>query len=144
MRSSGKKVVCGGTAANIISRELNREICTNIIYEDSSVPPIAMIKGLDLVTEGVLTLKMTLDKLKDLNQNCVEPDLSKKDGVSRLLKLFMDDATHISFWVGRAINPAHQNPDFPAELGIKIAIVKDIIKELEIMGKVVKLTYTDG
>lgn len=144
MRSSGKKVVCGGTAANIMSRELNREICTNITYDDPSVPPIAIIKGIDLVTEGVLTLKMALDKLKDLNQKCEEPDFSKNDGVSRLLKLFMDSATHITFWVGRAINPAHQNPDFPVELGIKLAIVKEIISELKYMGKEVKLTYTDG
>lgn len=143
MNQSGKKVVCGGTAANIISRELGREIITEMDYVDPEVPPTASIHGIDLVTEGVLTLKMVLNKLKTLNNNCEEPIFNKKDGASRLLKLFIEEATHIHFWVGHAINPAHQNPDFPADLSIKINIIKDIESELKKMGKFVQLFYTD-
>lgn len=143
MMQSGKKVVCGGTAANIISRETGHEIITSMDYIDPFVPPIAEIKGIDLVTEGVLTLKMALSKLRHLNLNYEEPIFNKKDGVSRLLKILMDDSTHIHFWMGRAINPAHQNPDFPKDLSIKSRVIQETIDELKKLGKDVRLTYTD-
>ncbi|MDM8533716.1 SpoIIE family protein phosphatase [Clostridiaceae bacterium HSG29] len=143
MREEGKKIVCGGTAANIVSRELNREIITDISYIDPNIPPMAIIKGIDLVTEGVLTLKMVLDRLREINKNCVDFVLTKEDAVSKLLKYFIEDSTHIYFSVGHAINPAHQNPDFPEELSIKINVVRDLIEELKIMGKIVILQYTD-
>lgn len=141
MKSRGKKVVCGGTAANIFSRELGRDIETSLDYIDPEVPPTAKIKGLDLVTEGVLTLKMVLNRLIELEKGCEEPVFNKEDGVTQLLEIFYDASTHIHFWVGRAINPAHQNPDFPNELGIKVNVVRDIIKQLEKMGKIVTLQY---
>ncbi len=144
VKRQGKKVVCGGTAANIVSRELGREIITDIKYLDPKIPPIAKIKGIDLVTEGVLTLKMAHDELKRINDSCTEPNLEKKDGVSRLLKLLIEDSTHINIYLGHAINPAHQNPNFPIELSIKVKIVEGIIVELEKMGKIVCLVDTDG
>ncbi len=139
----GKKVICGGTAANIFSRVLSREIVTSIDYDDLSVPPIAKIKGFDLVTEGVLTMEKTLEYLIRINEEHWTPLYEKKDGATLLLKSMLEDSTHIVFWVGRAINPAHQNPDFPMRLSIKINIVKDIIKELVKIGKVAELIYTD-
>ncbi len=143
MLQSGKKIVCGGTAANIVSRELKREIITEIEYIDPLIPPTAKIKGIDLVTEGVLTLKMLLGRLKQINHNSDEPIFNKNDGVSRLLKLLLEESTHIHFWVGRAINPAHQNPDFPKDLSIKTSIIKEIVNELSTMGKLVTLDFTD-
>uniref|UniRef100_UPI003FEE5BA3 SpoIIE family protein phosphatase n=1 Tax=Candidatus Fimivicinus sp. TaxID=3056640 RepID=UPI003FEE5BA3 len=65
MRSQGKKVICGGTSANIVARVLNRKIRTSLTYSDPSIPPIGFIEGVDLVTEGVLTLTRTLDILQE-------------------------------------------------------------------------------
>lgn len=135
MDAKGIKVVCGGTAANIFSRELSREIITTLDYIDPKIPPIAKIKGIDLVTEGVLTLQSTLLKLKDIANSCEEPALDKKDGSTLLLKTLIEDCTHINFWIGKAINPAHQNPDFPAELSIKFNILSDLGDTLSNMGK---------
>lgn len=143
MKKQGKKIVCGGTAANIVSRELKREIHSELKYIDPKVPPTAKIRGIDLVTEGVLTLKMVHDELKIINKSCIEPLFNKDDGVSRLLKLLIEDSTHINFYLGHAINPAHQNPNFPVELSIKVKIVEGIIDELKTMGKIVKLYDTD-
>ena len=143
MCQPGKKIVCGGTAANILSRELGREIITDLKYIDPCVPPTATIKGIDLVTEGVLTLKMVLNQLQSMSHSCEEPIFNKHDGVTQLLKMFLEETTHIQFWVGRAINPAHQNPEFPKDLSIKINIIKDIERELSNMGKFVKINYTD-
>lgn len=143
MQLRGKKIVCGGTAANIVARELKTEIITDIDYIDPFVPPTAIIKGIDLVTEGVLTLKMVLERLKKIKSSCEEPIFNKSDGVTKLLKLLIEDSTHIHFWVGRAINPAHQNPDFPRDLSIKTRIINEMIDVLKEMGKNVDLHYTD-
>ncbi|MDR5659984.1 PP2C family protein-serine/threonine phosphatase [Serpentinicella sp. ANB-PHB4] len=143
MQQVGKKIVCGGVAAKIVARELDKEIITSLNYIDPKVPPTADIEGIDLVTEGVLTLKMLLEKLRKLNTSCEDIIIYKEDGVSRLLKLIIEEGTHIYFWVGRAINPAHQNPDFPKDLSIKTRIVNEIIEELRKMGKNVELNYID-
>lgn len=142
MNQKGKKIICGGTAANIVARELKTAVVTDINYIDPLIPPTASVKGIDLVTEGVLTLKMLLGKLQTMNACCEEP-LLKKDAVSCLIKMLVEESTHIKFWVGRAINPAHQNPDFPQELSIKLNVINDIADELKKMGKMVSLEYID-
>jgi len=143
MTEPGLKVVCGGTAANIVARELGCEVETSLTYHDPKIPPIGKIRGIDLVTEGVLTLKMVLGRLKAIQESCEEPDYRKEDAVTQLLKLFIEEATYIKFWVGCAINPAHQNPDFPADLSIKINIVKELVETLNAMGKRAMISFID-
>jgi hypothetical protein len=66
--------------------------------------------------------------------------LTQEDGASMLAKTLVD-ATDITFLMGKAVNPAHQNPDFPRDLSIKLNIVKEIIKDLKLMGKLVSTSY---
>lgn len=146
MASEGKKIVCGGTAAQIVSRELEKEINTSIDFIDPRIPPTAQIDGLDLVTEGVLTLARTREIL---GEYILEEDnysrlnkLNKEDGATKLAKILLE-ATDIKFLLGKAINPAHQNPDFPKELSIKLNIVREIIDILNKMGKRIKIKYYD-
>lgn len=86
---------------------------------------------------------MALTKLKHFNTIYEEPFFNKEDGVSKLLKILIDDSTHIQFWMGRAINPAHQNPDFPKDLSIKSRVIQETMDELKKLGKDVRLSYTD-
>lgn len=141
MKLGGRKIVCGGTTANIFSRELDEELITTLDYVDPKIPPIASLKGIDLVTEGVLTLKAVCDIFKRSKINCDEFDLSKEDGASKLYKIFVDESTHINFWIGKAVNPAHQNPDFPEELSIKMNIIKEIMDQLKLINKNVSIKY---
>lgn len=145
MRSEGKKVVCGGTAANIAARELKETIDVELMYYDSSVPPTAKINGLDLVTEGVLTLSKAIEKIKAYLNGSLEDkislNLSGKDGASRLARLLIEDCTHLNFFVGTAINPAHQNPHFPVDLSIKITVVENLAEVMKRLGKEVKIEY---
>ncbi|MCR4431426.1 MAG: serine/threonine-protein phosphatase [Tepidanaerobacteraceae bacterium] len=144
MESPGKKVVCGGTAAGIVSRILKRELVTSTEFIDPDVPPAASIQGIDLVTEGVLTLARARQILRQFVLPGVGlselKQMEKKDGASRLAKL-LADATDLTFLLGKAVNPAHQNPDFPGDLSIKLNIVRDIIVILEKMGKNVNVMY---
>ena len=144
METSGKKVVCGGTAAQIVARVLDREIVTSTEFIDPQIPPTASISGIDLVTEGVLTLA----RAREIIHMYTKPDLrntdinllTQEDGASMLAKTLVD-ATDITFLMGKAVNPAHQNPDFPRDLSIKLNIVKEIIKDLKLMGKLVSTSY---
>ncbi len=139
MKDKNKKIVCGGTAANIVSRELQEELHVNMEYYDMEVPPTASIKGIDLVTEGVLTLSKTVESMKEFNTlRKYYNSKNNKDGVSQLTKLLIEDCTHLNIWVGTAVNPAHQNPDFPTDLGIKIKVVEELENVMRALGKEVK------
>lgn len=138
-----RKIICGGTTALIAERELKRELEIDIDSMKKDVPPIAFMEGFDLVTEGVLTLGKTLEKLKIYNQYSYENPIANNeyDGSSLLTKILTEESTHINLFVGKAVNPAHQNPNFPAGFNIKLKIIYDIIDELSKAGKEVKVTY---
>lgn len=141
IEAEGRKVICGGTAANIVSRVLDRPIKSNLHYSDKNLPPTAYIQGIDLVTEGVLTIKRTIDLIKQYRQGLEEIDTTKTDGATQLFKVTVEDSTHIDFWIGKAVNQAHQTPDFPRELSMKINLVKELVELLKAIGKEVKLHY---
>lgn len=130
MGRAGRKVVCGGTTSQIVARELGKEVVAGFAYYNPSIPPTAEIEGISLTTEGVLTLRKALDHVKAFvsSQSTMQDflDLNRKDGASRLAKLLLEESTHIHFIVGRAMNPAHQNPEFPLNLGLKLKLVEEI------------------
>jgi hypothetical protein len=134
----GSKVICGGTTGSIIAREWGTEIKVNLKDLDPEVPPYGRLRGADLVTEGIITLSQTLETLKK-----GEPSLAgraQKNAVSLLSKLLLD-SDKIQFLVGKAINPAHQNPDLPLNLALKMQVVKEIAETLTQKGKKVDLRY---
>lgn len=143
MKNESKKIICGGTTANIASRELSRELNVDISTMSENIPPIAYMDGVDLVTEGVLTLKHTLDYIKrySLDNDTIADYLKENNGASKLANMLINGCTHIHFWVGKAVNPAHQNPNFPTSFNIKLQIVKELITELKNIGKQVEVTY---
>ena len=107
------------------------------------MPPIATIEGVDLVTEGVITVNKVLEYAKDyLGDNVNYEHWSiKHDGASLISRLLFEEATDINFYVGRAINPAHQNPDLPINFNIKMNLVEELSKCLRQMGKRIKVSY---
>lgn len=112
-------------------------------YVDPEIPPIAKIEGVDLVTEGVITLSRVLEQAKSYQQ---EDDIYadwnvKEDGASLISRMLFEEATDINFFVGRAINPAHQNPDLPITFNIKMHLVEELSELLRQMGKRVKVSY---
>ncbi len=143
MGNPGKKIVCGGTTSSIVSRYLGVPVTTELHYVDTGVPPIGHMEGIDLVTEGVVTLGRVLEICKKAvsESNTDTMIYDKKDGATRIAKLLFEEATHIKFYVGRALNPAHQNPDLPIDLSIKLRLVEEIKDELEKMGKIVTVKF---
>jgi len=123
----GKLVVCGGTTAKIVAKHLGQPLEVDLSTITADVPPIARLEGVDLVTEGILTLTQVRDMLRQgAELNTVQ---YRTDGAASLLR-FVLDADHIHFIVGQAVNPAHQNPDLPHQLGIRMTVVREISEEL--------------
>ena len=145
MRSQGKKVICGGTSANIVARVLNRKIRTSLTYSDPSIPPLGFIEGVDLVTEGVLTLTRTLDILQEYCEKDADSyyfhRIDEENGAAMLARLLLEDCTHLKLFIGTAINPAHQNPNLPADLSIKLKLIDRLAELMVRLGKRVDKTF---
>lgn len=141
--SPNMKIICGGTTALIAERELGLKLKVDMDSMKKDVPPIAYMEGFDLVTEGVLTLGKTLESIKKLNKSNYESVLDENDydGSSLLTKLLTDTGTHINFYLGSAVNPAHQNPNFPGDFNIKNNIINKLIIELKKAGKKIEAVY---
>ena len=139
----GKHIVCGGTTSSIAAKFLGKSVKVSLSFERSDVPPIAEIEGVDLVTEGVITVNKVVQYAKDyLEENEEYEQWSmKRDGASLIARLLFEEATDINFFVGRAINPAHQNPDLPINFNIKMNLVQDLSECLRKMGKRIKVSY---
>lgn len=140
----GKHIVCGGTTSNLAAEYLKKKLdLGSPLYSDPNIPPIAKIDGVDLVTEGVITISQVLEYAKDyLQDNESFTQWSyKKDGASLIARLLFEEATDINFYVGQAVNSAHQNSDLPIDFNIKMRLIDELADCLKIMGKKIKVSY---
>lgn len=139
----GKHIICGGTTSSIAAKFLGKPLRVNLDFADKDIPPTASLEGADLVTEGVITINRVLEYAKNYikDNNSYSEWSCKRDGASLICRLLFEEATDINFFVGRAINPAHQNPDLPINFSIKMQLVTELTECLEKMGKRVKVSY---
>ena len=139
----GKTIVCGGTTSSLVARYLNTTVETRLDYLDANIPPIGFIKGVDLCTEGVLTMGRVVEIAKQYASASDKYTewLDKKDGASLIAQMLFEEATDVNLFVGRAMNPAHQNPEMSIDFSIKLRLIEDLAKYLEIMGKHVHTNY---
>ena len=141
LEGTSKKIVCGGTSSTIVARYLKTELKTSFEFPDKEVPPIGYIKGIDLTTEGVLTLR----RLLQLSEKYVSIDdltpktFTKQDGASLLADFLFEKATNITFFVGQSVNVAHQG--LPIDTTMKLKLVEKITENMRKMGKTVELNY---
>lgn len=143
---TAKTIVCGGTSSTIVSRVLKKPLDVSLDYVDPDIPPIAYMDGIDLVTEGVLTLNRVIRLLRRYvkKESVVEDffeELDKPNGASMVAKMIIEDCTEIHLYVGKAVNSAYQNPGIPFDLGIRQNMVDQLKAVLEDLGKPVTVTY---
>lgn len=122
----GKKVVCGATTADIIARELGVEIEDSLVFEDPELPPVSHMEGIDLVTEGILTITKVTRILKDYSASYT----LGKGPADRIVKL-VQQSDEIHFIIGTRVNIAHQDPNLPVDLEIRRTVVKRMARLLE-------------
>lgn len=139
----GKHIVCGGTTSSLAAQYLGKEVRPSLDYLDPEIPPTAEIDGVDLVSEGVITINRVVlyaqsyvaenEKFNDWNYGL--------DGASAISRMLFEEATDINFFVGRASNAAHQNPDLPIGFNVKMRLVEQLSEALKKMGKKIKVSY---
>ena len=122
----GRKAICGGTTADIISRILERPVTMDLKHLDPEIPPGADMEGVDLVTEGTMTLAKVAEILDGANPG--EP--VRKNSAYDLVSLMLQSDI-VQFVVGTRINEAHQDPSIPVELDLRRNIIRKIALLLE-------------
>lgn len=120
----GSRIICGGTTAQIISRELKLKIETDLFSGSSEIPPVSYIKGIDLVTEGILTIGKVAEYLEK------EMDSCDRNPAHEIIELILAN-DRVKFLIGTRVNEAHQDPSLPVELEIRRNVIKKIAKILE-------------
>ncbi|MGD8400356.1 MAG: SpoIIE family protein phosphatase [Bacillota bacterium] len=138
MEEPGKRVICGGTTGNIVAKYLKRKIRVNLEQLDPAVPPTGYLPGMELVTEGIITVSQTLKYLRHYQTTEKLPE--QDNGAVTLSRLLLE-SDQIRFLVGRAVNPAHQNPDLPLNATLKMQVVQEIVELLQKRGKEVIVQY---
>ena len=137
MAYPGPKVVSGGTTANLVSRVLGKPLKVELEYHDPHIPPVGHLEGLELVTEGVLTLNAAAERLghpAELRRS------NRMDGATRIARLLLNaDLVHIC--AGGAVNPAHQNPLLPPDMNIKLQVLARLKSQLEALGKTIRIDW---
>jgi len=137
LNAEGRKVICGGTTANLVARALGRTVETRAEGRTKDIPPPGAIEGIDLVTEGIITLSRTLELTK---KDAPRPEHGEKGiNAAVLLAAEMMQADHIRFLVGQSINPYYQNPLLPKNISIRTNLVGMIAAELRRYGKSVEI-----
>ena len=119
----GKKAIAGGTTANLISRELNKPITMDTTISIGKLPSCSYMEGVDLVTEGILTLTKALEYL--------EANTTDIDNAAGKLVKFLLDSDCINFMVGAKLNQAHYGPALPIEIEIRKNIIKKMASVLQ-------------
>lgn len=122
----GKKIISGATTGDIISRELGVEIKDVFEFTDPDLPPISLMEGVDLVTEGILTL----GKVNEILSTFSETSVQGKGPADQIVALILE-SDEINFIVGTGINVAHQDPSLPVELEIRRTVVKRVAQLLQ-------------
>lgn len=142
MKDCDKKIVCGGTSSQIVARYLGKEVSTSLEFIDKEIPPIGYIDGIDLTTEGVITLRRLCelsDKYLSVSDLTPKEFTKAKDGAGMLAQLLFEEATSVTFFVGQSVNVAHQG--LPIDTTMKLKLVETLSKNLIKMGKTVTVNY---
>lgn len=139
----GKKIVCGGTTNGIVARYLDSQVSASLDYVDSDLPPLYHVDGVDLSTEAVVTISRVLEYADEYleGQHLEASWEGRRDGASMIAHELFDVATDIDFFVGCAMNPAHQNPKLSLAFGAKFQLIDRLSKRLEQMGKNVTVKF---
>lgn len=142
MGEAGCKIVCGGTSANIAAKYLDKPVTTQIQNTSSDVPPMAKIEGMDLVTEGIITMNKALKLLRQYIRDEVDVDfflaLDEDNGAARLAKILIEECTELKLFVGKAVNQAY---DATMDLDLRMNLIGQLKSVVEQMGHRVEIIY---
>lgn len=143
MGFEGKKVICGGTTGNIISKIVGKEIEIDITKKyEGSIPPYGTMDGVDLVTEGVLTIQGVNRLVAECKKDMYEIDIDvESSNAAQKLFYIIRECDEVDILVGRKVNAFYHNPALPFDMSIRSNLIRELAHNLERVGKLVKLEY---
>lgn len=147
MNSPGKKIICGGSTSNLAARVLSKSVQTLPETATGTIPPMGTMPGVDLVTEGVVTLGHAVELLKEYadDQLHLAADYFERadqpNGAARIARMLLEDCTHLNLYLGTARNAAHQQAGMPVAIGHKLKVLDQLSTLLQSMGKTVDKYY---
>jgi len=110
----GRCIIAGGTTGNIVARELGVKPQIVLSELDPDVPPYAKMDGVEMVTEGIITLA----KVGDYLDAGTPAEWLPRNAAGRMTEHLLDSDS-IQFLVGTRINQAHQDPNVPMQLELR-------------------------
>lgn len=141
LKLKGRRVICGGTTANIVSRICDEEIEIDMNQDLSGLPPYGKLKNVDLVTEGILTIKKITELLSKCKENMYETDLIGQLNGAEQLFIFIRESDEINLMVGRKVNTFYHNPALPFDMSIRSNLIREFKQNLERLNKKVNIEY---
>lgn len=144
MNFKGTKVICGGTTGNIIAEYLGKEIKIDVTHPKSNdLPPVGQLEGVDLITEGTLTLQFLNKILSNCKLDFLELDsimIEKENGAWKLIQLIRE-AEEVYLLVGQTINAYYHNPQLPFEMTLRGNLIRELCSHLERLNKKLIIEY---
>ncbi len=141
MQKPGRKVICGGATSNLFARELGCEVEVDLNSGGDGVPPMASMRGIDLITEGIITLTRTLDILGAVDAGeLTKAGITGRDAASVLAKTLME-SDKLDFFIGRAENVAHTDGASLVDYRFKGQAVDAVVRMMRALNKDVSVTY---
>lgn len=145
MKEEGVKIVAGGVTSQIVARELGKRLITSVGKLDPEIPPTAKIEGIDLVTEGVLTLNKAIELLERYQQDDVSEDffdeLSRENGATRMACYLMEDCNTVNLYIGKAVNKDYTTKELPFEISVRQNLMVRLENVLRAMHRNVVIHY---
>ncbi len=139
LQTPGFRIICGGTTTNIVARETGREAEVDVATARKDVPPMGSMAGVDLVTEGVLTISQTIQLLRQSKGD--DRNLpADRNGAAELSRALLG-ADHIKFIVGLRVDPLYQNPLLPLSISLRKYLIEELVGVLRSAGKSVDIDY---
>ncbi|MDR0629748.1 MAG: hypothetical protein LBG24_08970 [Treponema sp.] len=140
----GKHVVCGGTTSILAAEFLHKPLETLLPgHLDPVVPPVARIDGVDLVTEGFITIGRVLEYARNYRAGTASaaPWNTGEDGASKIARILLEEAEELTLYVGGAVNPAYQAGEIVSGYRDKIGLLKELESCLRNRGKPIQVHY---
>lgn len=135
----GRKIVCGGTTGSIIARYKGEAIKTDVSTLRRDVPPIGRLRGVDLLTEGLITMIRSVELIRELvTQGKPIPD-DRNGAVMLARELLRADSVH--FLIGQSINEFYQNPSLPTNISLRKNLIEDLAEMLRAMNKEIRVEF---
>lgn len=135
--AEGAKIICGGSTSQMAARVLGEELLVDwippkkrtgdSIGQKRGSPCTARLKGMDLVTEGILTLGQTVEIL---HRALSADDLPRDDDAATRLARHLLAADDIHLVIGSAINPS-QVADIIRGESMRMVYIRELIQDLK-------------